>query len=69
MVSFDGCDCDYVATVGCSTLDVGDVGTDVDLRDWALKDPDGQSLDHVREIPDEIEQCVIDLFDEFSTIE
>ena len=28
--------CDYVATMGCSTLDVGEVGNDVDVRDWAL---------------------------------
>ena len=35
--------CDYVATMGCSTLDVGDVGDDVDVRDWALDDPDGKS--------------------------
>lgn len=61
--------CDYVATMGCSTLDVGDVGEDVDVRDWALEDPDGQNLDQVREIRDEIEQRVISLFDEFSTVE
>jgi arsenate reductase len=61
--------CDYVATMGCSTLDVGDVGEDVDVRDWALEDPDGQDLDQVREIRDDIEQRVISLFDEFSTVE
>jgi len=58
--------CDYVATMGCSTLDVGDVGENVDIRDWALEDPDGQNLDQVREIRDEIEQRVISLFDELS---
>lgn len=56
--------CDYVATMGCSTLDVGDVGEDVDVRDWALEDPDGEDLDQVREIRDEIEQRVVALFDE-----
>ena len=61
--------CDYVATMGCSTLDVGDVGEDVDVRDWALEDPDGQDLERVREIRDEILQRVIALFDEFSTAE
>ncbi|GGL41387.1 ArsC family transcriptional regulator [Halarchaeum grantii] len=61
--------CDYVATMGCSTLDVGDVGADVDVRDWALEDPDGQELDQVHEIRDEIEQRVISLFDEFSSAE
>jgi protein-tyrosine-phosphatase len=59
--------CDYVATMGCSTLDVGDVGDDVDVRDWALDDPDGQDLDRVREIRDEIKQRVTALFDEVNT--
>ena len=58
--------CDYVATMGCSTLDVGDVGPDVDVRDWALDDPDGRGLAQVREIRDGIERRVIALFDEFS---
>ncbi|MFC4451227.1 low molecular weight phosphatase family protein [Halorussus aquaticus] len=61
--------CDYVATMGCSTLDVGDVGEDVDVRDWALDDPDGQDLDRVREIRDEIEQRVISLFQEIEDTE
>lgn len=59
--------CDHVATMGCSTLDVRDVGEAVDLRDWALADPDGQDLARVREIRDEIEQRVAALFDEVST--
>ncbi|WP_226023890.1 low molecular weight phosphatase family protein [Halomicrobium salinisoli] len=58
--------CDYVATMGCSTLDVGEVGADVDVRDWALDDPDGRDLDRVREIRDEIEGRVAALFDELS---
>ncbi len=61
--------CDFVATMGCSTLDVGDAGEDVDVRDWALDDPDGQDLDRVRQIRDEIEQQVISLFDELSAPE
>ena len=56
--------CDYVATMGCSTLDVGDVGEAVDVRDWALPDPDGEDLDTVREIRDDIESRVAALFDE-----
>ena len=58
--------CDYIATMGCSTLDVTEVGNDVDVRDWALEDPDGQDMERVREIRDEIEQQVVALFDEFS---
>jgi protein-tyrosine-phosphatase len=56
--------CDYVATMGCSTLDVGDVGAAVDVRDWALPDPDGQDIDDVRAIRDEVEHRVRSLFDE-----
>lgn len=58
--------CDYVATMGCSTLDVGDVGESVDVRDWALTDPDGQDMEDVREIRDEIERRVVALFDEIT---
>ena len=53
--------CDYVATMGCSTLTLD---ADVDVRDWALDDPDGQDLDAVRAIRDEIEGRVAALFDE-----
>jgi len=55
--------CDYVATMGCSTLDLGDV-EGVDVRDWALDDPDGEDPERVREIRDEVEQRVVALFDE-----
>lgn len=55
--------CDVVATMGCSTLEL-DAET-VEVRDWALDDPDGQEMEQVREIRDDIEQRVADLFDEF----
>lgn len=58
--------CAYVATMGCSTLDIDQVGSDVDVRDWALDDPDGQDSERVRAIRDEIEQRVASLFDEVS---
>ncbi|WP_049942852.1 low molecular weight phosphatase family protein [Haloarcula amylolytica] len=38
--------CDVVATMGCSTLEL-DAET-VDVRDWALDDPDGQDMEQVR---------------------
>lgn len=56
--------CDVVATMGCSTLDVGTVGDDVDVRDWALADPGEADLDEVRAIRDEVEERVVALFDE-----
>ena len=59
--------CDYVATMGCSTLDLDADASAVDVRDWALDDPDGRDLDRVREIRDEIEGRVSALFDEIET--
>ncbi|CDK39270.1 Arsenate reductase [Halorubrum sp. DM2] len=51
---------DFVATMGCSTLDLETVDTD----DWALDDPGEQPIEAVREIRDEIERRVIAVFDE-----
>lgn len=56
--------CDYVATMGCSTLELDAAASNVDVRDWALDDPDGEDLDRVREIRDEIDDRVRALFDE-----
>jgi protein-tyrosine-phosphatase len=55
--------CDYVATMGCSTLELD---ADTDVRDWDLDDPDGQDLDAVRAIRDDIEGRVSALFDEIA---
>ncbi|MFB6139555.1 MAG: low molecular weight phosphatase family protein [Halosimplex sp.] len=57
--------CDYVATMGCSTLDL-DPAAGVDVRDWALPDPHGRDIATVREIRATVEANVADLFDEFS---
>ncbi|MFC6786096.1 low molecular weight phosphatase family protein [Halobaculum halobium] len=54
-------DCDYVATMGCSTLSLADA---VEARDWALADPDGKSPEEVAAIRDEIGSRVVTLFDE-----
>ena len=56
--------CDYFATMGCSTLELDADASHVDIRDWALEDPDGQDLDAVRAIRDDIEARVQALFDE-----
>lgn len=61
--------CDYVATMGCSMLDVNDAESSVDIRDWALDDPDGQNLDAVRAIRDDIQRRVTALLDEVSEVE
>jgi protein-tyrosine-phosphatase len=54
--------CDVVATMGCSTLELD--ADAVDVRDWALSDPDGRDEEGVRSIRDEIEENVVALFDE-----
>ena len=56
--------CDYVATMGCSTLDVSGAESNVDIRDWALDDPDGEDLDRVRGTRHKIEARVSELFNE-----
>jgi protein-tyrosine-phosphatase len=53
--------------MGCSTLELDADAAHVDVRDWALDDPDGQDLDDIREIRDEIEDRVQALFDEIET--
>jgi protein-tyrosine-phosphatase len=55
--------CDVVVTMGCSTLELD--ADSVEVRDWALADPDGEDLDAVRAIRDDIKGRVSDLFDEF----
>lgn len=57
--------CDYIATMGCSTLDL-DPSADVDVRDWALDDPHGKDVEEVRDIREEVEQKVLALFDELT---
>lgn len=58
--------CEYVATMGCSTLDVGEEDSTVDIRDWNLPDPHEEDIDTVRSIRDDIHHRVVDLFDELS---
>jgi len=56
--------CDYVATMGCSTLALDATG--VEVRDWALPDPDGEDPERVREIREAVAGRVADLFDELA---
>jgi protein-tyrosine-phosphatase len=57
--------CDYVATMGCSTLEL-DPDADVEVRDWALRDPHGEDVGTVREIREEVRERVVSLFDEIA---
>lgn len=54
-------ECDVVATMGCSTLELE---ADVEVRDWDLEDPHGKDMERVCEIRDDIERRVSNLFDE-----
>ncbi len=54
--------CDVVITMGCSTLEVD---ADVEVRDWDLEDPHGKDIETVREIREEVEQLVGNLFNEY----
>ncbi|WP_135305390.1 low molecular weight phosphatase family protein [Haloarcula amylovorans] len=53
--------CDLVVTMGCSTLSLD---ADVEVRDWALDDPDGQDMEAVRSIRDDSRDHVGDVFDD-----
>jgi arsenate reductase len=56
--------CDYVVTMGCSTLDLGEAADRVDVREWALPDPDSADLDDARAIRETVGEQVGSLFDE-----
>ena len=53
--------CDYVATMGCSTLELDPA---IDRRAWDLPDPDGADPATVREIRETVRDRVVSLFDE-----
>jgi protein-tyrosine-phosphatase len=55
--------CDVVATMGCDTLSLD---ASVDVRDWGLPDPDGESPERVREIRETVRERVAALLDEFA---
>lgn len=64
-VSFEAIqDADLVITMGCSADDVCPATWTGDQRDWDLDDPHGRSPAAVREIRDDIERRIADLFDE-----
>jgi protein-tyrosine-phosphatase len=58
--------CDFVVLMGC-TLSVEDIPPRVVVRDWGFVDPVDADLESVRAISTEIEQQVIELFDDLPT--
>jgi arsenate reductase len=57
--------CEYVATMGCSTLSLP---PEIEVRDWDLDDPHGTSTGKARRIREEIRERVETLFDELETV-
>ena len=55
---------DLVITMGCSAEGVCPAAWNGQSRDWDLADPDGQGMDAVRAIRDDIESRVDALFEE-----
>lgn len=58
--------CDFVVLMGC-TLSIEDIPPGVIVRDWGFVDPVDADLESVRAISTEIEQQVIELFDDLPT--
>lgn len=56
--------CEYVATMGCSTLSLP---PEIEVRDWDLNDPHGKSVSEARQIRDEVRERISSLFDELET--
>lgn len=55
---------DYLVTMGCSIMQFDPAQYGVESHEWDLTNPDGQDLETVRNVRDEIEAKVEMLFDE-----
>ena len=55
---------DLVVTMGCSASDVCPATWNGENRDWGLNDPHERPIEEVREIRNEIEERVVELFNE-----
>jgi len=54
----------YLITMGCVITKFNPDQYGVESREWDLTNPDGQNMETVREVRDEIESRVTSLFDE-----
>lgn len=59
---------DYLVTMGCSISKFNPAQYGVESHEWDLTNPDGQDMDTVREVRDEIEAKVETLFDEVERV-
>ena len=56
--------CDYLVTMGCSIAEFNPTSFGVESREWALPNPEGEDIETVRGIRQDIEGRVRSLFDE-----
>jgi protein-tyrosine-phosphatase len=61
-------DTDYLVTMGCTIAEFNPAQYGVQSHEWNLTDPDGQDMATVREVRDEIEHRIEDLFDELDRL-
>ncbi|OYR38993.1 low molecular weight phosphatase family protein [Halorubrum sp. Ib24] len=59
---------DYLVTMGCSIMQFDPAQYGVESHEWDLVNPDGQDMDTVRDVRDEIEARVETLFDEIERL-
>lgn len=55
---------DYLITMGCSIMKFNPAQYGVESHEWDLTNPDGQNMETVRDVRDEIESKVETLFDD-----
>ena len=57
-------DSHYLVTMGCAITEFNPAQYGVESRAWDVTNPDGKEMEMVREVRDEIERRVSELFDE-----
>jgi protein-tyrosine-phosphatase len=58
----------YLITMGCAITKFNPAQYGVESHEWDLTNPDGQDMETVREVRDEIESSVESLFDEIEQL-
>lgn len=61
-------DTDYLVTMGCSIMEFNPAQYGVQSQEWDLTNPDGQGMETVRDVRDEIERRVESLLDELDRL-
>lgn len=58
----------FVITMGCTVAEFNPEHYGIESREWNLTNPDGEDMETVREVRDEVQQRVEALFDEIEEI-